>query len=435
MAWSSDLHSYFGKLRSHANRDVAPVVRPTLSKMSAAAEIPCRFNVSDPSPHPWFSSAPLWFAQLDARGNLTALNPALRRVLDQSIETKFPRLTDLIDPDLKADCERLIQEMFEGKRQSFQFESSSRLSSVRFVRWTVWRVSVWSKDPYALILAEEVAQEFKDGTENEDRLRQTMRLEAVGRLAAGIVHDFNNVLTGVLLYCDLLLASLQGHESRKYAEEIRTAAIQAAGVVRQLLNVARPGSSEPRLLSLNEVIESLIGLLSRLIGQNIRLNLCLNPKLGLIRFDCTQAQQILLNLVLNARDAMPNGGRIDVETSNCSIQIVGEDSSLYWGNRRLPCVLLAVADDGSGMDTATRSHLFKPFFTTKGSKGTGLGLAGVYDIVTANGGLIHVDTAPGSGTRVTVLLPLAGESGANLDNTQPEAREDNRELLPLTEEA
>ena len=398
--------------------------------MSAAAEISRRPAVSQPSPHFWFANAPVWFAQLDVQGNLRALNPALRHTLNQSAKTEFSRFTDLIDPELKSDCERLLQEMFEGKRENFQFESSC-ISKVRPVRWTVWRVSVWSEGTCALALAEEI----KDSRDKDDRLRQGVRLEAVGRLAAGIAHDFNNVLTGVLLYCDLLLGSLQGHESRKYAEEIRTAATQAAGVVRQLLNVARPGTFEPRLLSLNKVIESLRALLSRLIGENIRLNLRLDPKLGLIRFDWTQAQQILLNLVLNARDAMPDGGRLEVETTNCSIQIVGEDSSLCSGDRRLPCVLLAVADDGSGMDTATRSHLFKPFFTTKGSKGTGLGLAGVYDIVTANGGLIHVDTAPGDGTRVSVLLPLANQETANLENEQQETREPNQELLPLTEEA
>ena len=398
--------------------------------MSAAAEIPRRPAVSQPGPHFWFANAPVWFAQLDAQGNLRALNPALRHTLNQSAETEFSRFTDLIDPDLKSDCQRLLQEMFEGKRENFQFESSC-ISMVRPVRWTVWRVSVWSEGTYALALAEEI----KDSKDKDDRLRQGVRLEAVGRLAAGIAHDFNNVLAGVLLYCDLLLGSLQGHESRKYAEEIRTAATQAAGVVRQLLNVARPGTFESRLLSLNKVIESLRGLLSRLIGENIRLNLRLDPKLGLIRFDWTQAQQILINLVLNARDAMPDGGLLEVETTNCSIQIVGEGSSLWSGDRRLPCVLLAVADDGSGMDTATRSHLFKPFFTTKGSKGTGLGLAGVYDIVTANGGLIHVDTAPGDGTRVSVLLPLANQETANLENEQQETREPNQELLPLTEEA
>lgn len=406
-------------------------MRPTFLQMSAAAEIPRRPAVSQPGPHFWFASAPLWFAQLDAQGNLRALNPALRHMLNQSAEMEYSQFTDLIDPDLKLDCERFLQEMSEGKRENFQFESSGPVPQVRSVRWTVWRVSVWSEGTYALALAEEI----KDSRDKDDRLRQGMRLEAVGRLAAGIAHDFNNVLTGVLLYCDLLLGSLQGHESRKYAEEIRTAAAQAAGVVHQLLNVARPGTFEPRLLSLNEVIESLRGLLSRLIGENIRLNLRLDPKLALIRFDWTQAQQILLNLVLNARDAMPDGGRLDVETANCSIQILGEDSSLCSGDRRLPCVLLAVADDGSGMDTATRSHLFKPFFTTKGSKGTGLGLVGVYDIVTANGGLIHVDTAPGDGTRVSVLLPLANQETANLENKQPETLEPNQELLPLREEA
>ncbi len=142
-------------------------------------------------------------------------------------------------------------------------------------------------------------------------------------------------------------------------------------------------------------------LLVRLIGENIELQLRLDPNLGLIKMDPTQAQQILLNLVLNARDAMPGGGQISVEMSNCRVQALAESPSLPGSRAVLPCALLVVTDNGSGMDASTRSHLFEAFFTTKtGGKGTGLGLATVYDIVTRNGGLIHVDSAPACGERV-----------------------------------
>lgn len=397
--------------------------------MSAATELPWRQNLSDANLRLLFASAPLWFADLDAGGNLRALNPAFRRMLEPFHEIELSRLTDLIDPELKAECERLMQEMFEGRRDNFQLESKSGVDTAGAVRWTVWRVTGWSNPGRALALAEEI----KGHAESDDRLRQAMRLEAVGRLAAGVVHDFNNLLTGVLLYCDLLLGSLQNHQARKYAEEIRSAGLQAAGVVRQLLNVARLGNSKQRLLSLNEVIESLRELLSRLVGESIHLDLRLDPNLGLIRLDDTQAQQILLNLVLNARDAMPNGGRIEVETRSCDIQILNEQHSC--DSTRLPCVLLVIADEGSGMDEDTRAHLFEAFFTTKGGKGMGLGLAGVYDIVTGNGGLIHVDSALGCGTRVSVLLPLAAWSSRSFANLQQKAPDTNRELLPLTEEA
>ena len=248
------------------------------------------------------------------------------------------------------------------------------------------------------------------GTGN--RLLQVERLESVGRLAGGVAHDFNNLLTGVLLYCDLILALQPENRVRRYVEEIRNAGIQATGLVRQLLAVARPATSDPRLLSLNDIAEGMRNLLARLIGENIDLQFHLDAELGLVRMDPTQAQQILLNLVLNARDALPDGGWIAIETRNCQIEIVTDRVVAgprlgIGGVSSLPCALFVVADNGAGMDAATQSHVFEAFFTTKAAgKGTGLGLATVRDIVTGNGGLIHIDSAPARGTRVTVLLPL-----------------------------
>src|SRR5450755_4192324 len=160
------------------------------------------------------------------------------------------------------------------------------------------------------------------------RFRQNEQLESVGRLAGGVAHDFNNLLTGVLLYCDLILAVDLDERVRRYATEIRNAGMQATGLVRQLLAVAKPANSDPRLLSLNEIAAGLRNLLARLIGENIELRFRLSPSLGLVRMDPTHAQQILLNLVLNARDAMPGGGQITVETSNCRMQIVSESNAL-----------------------------------------------------------------------------------------------------------
>ncbi len=255
------------------------------------------------------------------------------------------------------------------------------------------------------------------------RLRQAAKLEAVGRLAGGVAHDFNNLLTGVLLYCDLLMASLEpAHRARKYAEEIRNAGMQATGLVKQLLAVARPTNSETRLLSLNEIVEGMRSLLTRLIGENIELKLRLDPNLGLVNIDPTQAQQIFLNLVINARDAMPGGGEVTIETWNSWVQVLAERGRAE--SNSIPCALFAVADNGTGMDDSTRAHLFEAFFTTKAASGTGLGLATVHDIVTGNGGLIHVDSAPGTGTRFTMLLPLVPQMAAkNSNEFRPEKHE------------
>ncbi|HSK42717.1 MAG TPA: ATP-binding protein, partial [Candidatus Binatia bacterium] len=369
--------------------------------MSTAAEFACTTQDSKTERCPLFDCAPLGLAQCDRQGNITALNPALEQLLGGgSWNARSLCFADLIHHQERAEGERLFHELFEQKRDSFHLDSKAAGTSIP-VRWTAWRVPGANGEPdYALALAEHASQD----QEAAQRLRQAEKLEAVGRLAGGVAHDFNNLLTGVLLYCDLLMASLEpGHPVRKYAEEIRKAGIQATALVRQLLAVARPTNSEPRLLSLNEIAEGMRNLLVCLIGENIELIFHLDPNLGLVKMDPTQAQQILLNLVLNARDAMPGGGHIIVETSNCRVQVLTGTAHETGRPTQLPCALFVVTDNGSGMDAATHAHLFEAFFTTKASKGTGLGLATVYDIVTSNGGLIHVDSAPACGTRVYVL--------------------------------
>jgi two-component system cell cycle sensor histidine kinase/response regulator CckA len=244
----------------------------------------------------------------------------------------------------------------------------------------------------------------------EETQLQAQRWEAVGRLAGGVVHDFNNLLTGVMLYCDLLHSSLDARDRRRrYAEEIRSAIVQATGLVKQLLVFARPQATPVGTLCLNEIARGMHDLLARLIGENIALELRLDPELGAVTIDQAQAQQVLLNLILNARDAMPNGGRITVETSNCKFQPVAGTMSPT-GLPAFPCVLLVVSDNGHGMDAATRQRLFEPFFTTKNAgQGTGLGLTTVRSIVTTNRGLIHFESEPGRGTRVLILLPRASQ--------------------------
>lgn len=248
---------------------------------------------------------------------------------------------------------------------------------------------------------------------------QTLRWDAIGRLTGGVVHDFNNLLTGVMLYCDLLLSTMDSRDlRRRYADEIRTAIVQASALVRQLLVFARPQATPNRELSLNGVAQTMQGLMTRLIGENIALDLRLDPDLGAVNIDQAQAQQILLNLVLNARDALPDGGRITVETRNCSFQPVA-GALAQSPAPTFPCVLLVVADNGHGMTAETQRRLFEPFFTTKNDgHGTGLGLTTVRSIVTTNRGLIHFESEAGRGTQVMILLPRAAQSAdTNLSNT------------------
>lgn len=367
-----------------------------------------------------FENAPLACGQCDHEGNLLKFNSAFSRLLGLNSGTNPSlHLLDFIDAQNRSETERLIAELLHQERQSIQVEGVNS-GNGPMLRWHAWWVQQASGLDSILVLAEE----HSPVRAAEQRLCQAERLEIVGRLAGGVAHDFNNLLTGILLYCDLLMASIEtGHRARKYADEIRKAGMQASGLVRQLLAMARPANSQPRLLSLNETAEGVRNLLLRLIGENIELELRLDPNLGLIKMDPTQVQQILLNLVLNARDAMPRGGTILIETRNCKLQVLTDSVLGSCSAASLPCALLVVQDNGSGMDAATRAHVFEPFFTTKGGKGTGLGLATVHDIVSTNGGLIHLDSTPGQGTRISVLLPLA-------PGTAPESFRQNTIFCP-----
>jgi two-component system, cell cycle sensor histidine kinase and response regulator CckA len=242
--------------------------------------------------------------------------------------------------------------------------------------------------------------------ETEAQLRQAQKMEAVGRLAGGIAHDFNNLLTVIRGYSELLLGRLEPADAmRKDMEEVKKAADRASGLTRQLLAFSRRQFIAAKVLDLNALVANMDGMLRRLVGEDIvELNAELSSSAGAIKADSGQVEQIIMNLVVNARDAMPKGGRLTIETRDVTI---GEEVHLdAVGVAPGPYVLLAVRDNGHGMDAETRSHLFEPFFTTKEKgKGTGLGLSTVYGIVKQSGGSITVESAPGRGTTFRIYFP------------------------------
>jgi len=254
--------------------------------------------------------------------------------------------------------------------------------------------------------------------ETEAQLRQAQKMEAVGRLAGGMAHDFNNLLTVIRGYSELLLGRMGPTDvMRKDMAEVKKAADRASGLTRQLLAFSRRQFIAAKVLDLNALVANMDGMLRRLIGEDIvELNAELDSSTGAIKADPGQVEQIIMNLVVNARDAMPKGGRLTIETRNVTI---GEEVRLdAVGVAPGSYVLLAVRDNGHGMDAETRSHLFEPFFTTKEKgKGTGLGLSTVYGIVKQSGGSIIVESAPGRGTTFRIYFPrveqeVSGSTGA-----------------------
>ena len=262
-----------------------------------------------------------------------------------------------------------------------------------------------------------VKRDITEHLQLEQQFRQAMKMEAVGRLAGGVAHDFNNALTPLSVIIDILLAEMKPDDPiYDDIKEMEHAAARCAALARQLLAFSRNQTMEVTVVNLNDVVASMVGMLSHMIGEDIELVHTLDPQLGKVKADVGQMEQIIANLVVNARDAMPNGGKLTIQTRNVAASEVETDEDTMRASG--PHVMLAVTDTGTGMDEETRTRIFEPFFSTKEKgKGTGLGLSTVYGIVKQSGGSICVDTEVGEGTTLTIYLPCVEDAFE-----QPKAR-------------
>jgi PAS domain S-box-containing protein len=325
------------------------------------------------------------------------------------------RAADVV-PDLDPERERALAGLAGGARRDTIIEAlHHRKDGSTFpaeVRLTAF--SCHGEPPLLIAVSRDVTARKAI----EQQLQQSQKLESIARLAGGVAHDFNNLLTAILGGVDVLLERVEaGDPLREGVEEIEDAARRAAALTRQLLVFSRKEIVQPVLVDLNEVVAGMVRMLRRLIGEDIELVTAPGSGLGRVRADPGQLEQVVVNLAVNARDAMPGGGRLALETG--SVQ-VDEDTARLHGVEPGRHVLLSVADTGSGMSSETQAHLFEPFFTTKErGKGTGLGLSTVYGIVRQSGGYVRVASRPGRGTTFRIYLPEA-EGPAERAAEQPE---------------
>jgi len=322
--------------------------------------------------------------QSTPEGRYVTANPAMAKMLGyDSPEDLVAGVTDIgaqvyVDPRRRDEFQRLLRE--HGVVQHFELQAYRKDGSKMWLSASVRAIS----EDGVIVRYEGMNEDITERKLLEDQLRQAQKMEAVGRLAGGVAHDFNNALAVITGYGDLLQIQLSPEDPlRKYAEEVGKAGRRAAALTRQLLGFSRKQVISPVVLELNAVIGELEKMLRRLIGEDIQVTFKREPKLGRVKIDPGQVEQVLMNLAINARDAMPTGGRLCIETANVELDEIYARQNAYV----IPgaYVMLSVSDTGCGMDKQTQAHIFEPFFTTKDpGKGTGLGLSTVYGIVKQN---------------------------------------------------
>ncbi|HET9223566.1 MAG TPA: PAS domain S-box protein [Roseiflexaceae bacterium] len=357
-----------------------------------------------------FEQATIGIALVNMAGWPIETNSALQEMLGYSAdELRSMAFVDFTHPaDVDADV-ALFGELVRGEREFYQI-TKRYLHKNGQVVWGNLRISLvhgsHGESRFAIGMVEDITERKRI----EAQYLQAQKIEAIGRLAGGVAHDFNNLLTVILGNCELLLADLDADEPvGQDVAQIRQAADRAAVLTRQLLAFSRKQLLNPTRLDLNLVVTNVEGLLRRLIGEDIVLISRLDADLHAVQADPSQIEQVIMNLAVNARDAMPGGGTLIIETANAVLD--ANSASMPGAVESGPYCMLAVSDTGSGMDAVTQARIFEPFFTTKASgKGTGLGLATVYGIVQQSGGCIWVYSELGHGTTFKIYLPQAVES-------------------------
>src|ERR1700730_2605979 len=389
------------------------IVNRDITERKQAAEALLRSETSFRSV---VEDAPYGIFKANLTGKLLMVNSALVKILGYASQDELVAV-NLASGIYRHSAEhQKINELFLREQHFKDVEVEWKRKDGGFI--TV-RCSGWPVTDESGTDMEVFAEDVTERRVLERQLRMAQKMEAVGRLSGGIAHDFNNLLGVIIGYIQVIKRSMvPGQTSYEYAEEIEKAGQRAVALTRQLLAFSRQQVLEPVILNLNTLVTDMEKMLPRLIGEDIQLNLLLDPAISQVKADPGQIEQVVMNLAVNARDAMPDGGQLAVETANVELDLAF--TRQHPGSRQGRHVMLGVTDTGMGMDLETQAQIFEPFFTTKErDKGTGLGLATVYGVVKQSGGYIAVDSEKGKGASFKVYLPRVEQAVATKEENVP----------------
>jgi two-component system cell cycle sensor histidine kinase/response regulator CckA len=355
-----------------------------------------------------FDGAPVGIVHVGLDGRWIRVNQRLCDLLLYSQEAlqAVPGQDFVLSEPVAGEAEAYL-EMARGTLDRYRIEEKQYRRSDGAVVWARVHVSVHRDSAGKAAHFIKVIEDITERRALEAQMRQASKMDAIGQLASGVAHDFNNLLSVILSYSEMLATDLkEGDPMRADLSEIRGAGLRAVALTRQLLAFSRQQVLEPQVVDLTEIVDGLKNMLRRLIGEDVELTTAGDSGLSKILVDPGQMEQVIVNLAVNARDAMPKGGKLTIETA--AIDLEQSFVSEHVGAKAGPNIMLAVTDTGVGMDKATQARMFEPFFTTKEvGKGTGLGLATVFGIIRQSGGMIWAYSEPGKGTTFKIYLPAA----------------------------
>ncbi len=373
-------------------------------------------------------------AVVDPNGRRLYNSPAYARILGFSNEElESTSFFDQVHPDDRQVAEQAAKEASGGgEGRTVQYRMRHKDGSWHVIESGASAILDAHKKVERLVI---VNRDVSERRQLEEKFRQAQKMEAVGRLSGGVAHDFNNLLGVIIGYAEFLQESLEPENRlRSSVDEILKAGKRAATLTRQLLAFSRQQVLDPKVLDLNGVVADMEKMLRRLIGEDVALSTVLSPDLGRLKADQGQLEQVVMNLVVNARDAMPQGGKLVIDTQN----MVMDEAFIRrypYPVQAGPYVCLTVTDSGIGMDAETKARAFEPFFTTKEKgKGTGLGLSTVYGVVKQSGGYIDIDSSPGAGTTFKIYLPRVHEAIKAETSTAPATSFTGNETILLAED-